>query len=105
MKTNQIVLIAGPYRSGTDDDPKKIADNVEVMEKMAYQVYKKGHTPVLGEWLALPLLRKAGSQQMGDEVFNQLFHSSAIRLLPHCDVVLCTGGLSAGADEIAWVSE
>ena len=100
MKTNKLVLIAGPYRSGTNDDPAKIASNVEVMEKMAYQVYEKGHTPVLGEWLALPLLREAGSRKIGDEIFKQLFHTSAIRLLEHCDVVLRIGGPSAGADEM-----
>ena len=103
MKDNKLVLIAGPYRSGTGDDPAKIAHNVEAMEKMAYQVYQLGHTPILGEWLALPLLREAGSAQIGDELFNRLFHTSAIRLLAHCDVVLRIGGSSAGADEMVKV--
>lgn len=105
MKTKQLVLIAGPYRSGTNDDPAKIANNVKVMEKMAYQVYLKGHTPILGEWLALPLLREAGSKQVGDELYNQLFHASAIRLLEHCDVVLRIGDASTGADEMIRIGE
>jgi hypothetical protein len=105
MKTNQLVLIAGPYRSGTNDDPAKIAENVEAMEKMAYQVYELGHTPILGEWLALPLLKEAGSTQIGDDIFKQLFHTSAIRLMEHCDVVLRIGGASAGADEMVRVGK
>ena len=32
-----IVLIAGPYRSGTGDDPAKLADNVRAMEAHAFR--------------------------------------------------------------------
>jgi ADP-ribose pyrophosphatase len=105
MKDNKLVLVAGPYRSGTGDDLEKIAQNVAAMEAVAYQVYQLGHTPLLGEWLALPLLREAGSVQIGDEIFNALFHTSAIRLLAHCDTVLRIGGASAGADEMVRVGE
>lgn len=105
MKDNKLVLIAGPYRSDTGDDPEKIAQNVAAMEAVAYQVYQLGHTPLLGEWLALPLLREAGSAEIGDKGFNDLFHTSAIRLLVHCDVVLRIGGASAGADEMVRVGE
>ena len=30
-----MILIAGPYRSGTNDDPKKIAANVEIFHPIA----------------------------------------------------------------------
>jgi hypothetical protein len=58
-----MILIAGPYRSGTNDDPEKIAANVHFMESFAVPIFRKGHIPVLGEWYALPLLALAGSKK------------------------------------------
>ena len=74
MRTNTqeealLVLVAGPYRSGTGDDP-------------------------------LPLIELAGSRRVGDEVFDEIFHPIARRLLALCDAVLRVGGASAGADEM-----
>jgi hypothetical protein len=95
-----MILIAGPYRSGTNDDPKLIAQNVENLAKIALFVYKMGHLPVLGEWIALPLIETAGSEKVGDDIFNDIFHPSAMRLISHCDAVLRIGGASQGADEM-----
>jgi hypothetical protein len=101
METKSLmVLIAGPYRSGTLDDPTLIAVNVKKMTDMALQVYRLGHTPVLGEWFALPLIEAAGSKNIGDEVFNEMFHPIAIRLIDHCDAIFRLGGPSKGADEM-----
>src|SRR5215510_10295099 len=93
-----LILIAGPYRSGTDDDPKKMAANVHFMESFALPIFRLGHIPVLGEWLALPLVQLADSKQIGDEAFNEIFHPIAERLLEKCDAVLRIGGKSTGAD-------
>ena len=93
-----MILIAGPYRSGTNDDPEKIEANVRIMESFAIPIFKKGHIPMLGEWLALPLVRLAGSNQIGDEPFNEIFHPIAEMLLDKCDAVLRVGGPSQGAD-------
>ena len=99
-KTSLMILVAGPYRSGTNDDPTLIAANVQQMTEAALRIYRKGHLPVMGEWFALPLIEAAGSKQMGDEVFNELFHPVAVQLIDHCDAVLRIGGASAGADEM-----
>ena len=99
------ILIAGPYRSGTEDDPKLIHQNIDFMNDIAVQVYETGHLPVLGEWYALPLIEKAGSQKIGDEIFNRIFHPSSVRLLKHCDAVLRIGGPSQGADEMVRVAQ
>jgi GDP-mannose pyrophosphatase NudK len=99
------ILVAGPYRSGTGDDPEKIEQNVRFMNEIALQLYEAGHMPVLGEWYALPLVATAGSAQLGDEVFNRIFHSSAVRLLEHCDAVVRVGGPSAGADMMVQVAK
>jgi hypothetical protein len=94
------ILIAGPYRSGTNDDPQRIAENVRLMSSYAIQVFRMGHLPVMGEWYALPLIETAGSQALGDAIFNEIFHPVAVRLIPFCDGILRVGGASAGADEM-----
>ena len=98
-----MILIAGPYRSNTNDDPALIGKNVQEMESYALHVFRLGHIPILGEWLALPLVELAGSQTIGDEAFNEVFHPIAIRLLEKCDGVLRVGGPSTGADEMVRV--
>lgn len=99
-KRSLMILVAGPYRSGTNDNPDLIAANVKAMTDTALEIYRMGHLPVLGEWFALPLIEAAGSKKMGDEVFNEIFHPVAIRLIDHCDAVLRIGGASSGADEM-----
>jgi hypothetical protein len=98
-----MILIAGPYRSGTNDDPDLIAKNVALMERYALPIFRAGHIPILGEWLALPLVHQAGSKRLGDAPFDQIFHPVAVRLLRKCDAVLRVGGTSSGADEMVRV--
>ena len=95
-----MILVAGPYRSGTNDDPQLIAANVKAMTDAALEIYRIGHLPVMGEWFALPLIEAAGSKKIGDEIFNKIFHPVAVQLIDHCDAVLRIGGPSAGADEM-----
>jgi hypothetical protein len=99
-----MILIAGPYRSGTNDDPEKMAANVQLMESYALPIFRLGHVPVLGEWFALPLVHLAGSKQVGDEAFNEIFHPIAERLLEKCDAVLRVGAESRGADLMVQVA-
>lgn len=93
-----MILVAGPYRSGTGGDPALLARNVDAMEACVMPLYRAGHLPVLGEWLALPTARLAGSAREGDSVYDDIFHPHAQRLLGRCDAVLRIGGESAGAD-------
>jgi hypothetical protein len=93
-----MILIAGPYRSGTGDDPAKMAENVREMERYALPLFRAGHIPIVGEWLALPLVALAGSERLGDAAFEEIFHPIAVRLLTRCDAVLRVGGASHGAD-------
>jgi hypothetical protein len=99
-KKRLMILVAGPYRSGTNDNPELIERNVKAMTDTALEVFRMGHLPVLGEWFALPLIQAAGSKNIGDEIFNDIFHPIAIDLVGHCDAVLRIGGASAGADEM-----
>jgi len=104
MKSKPLmILIAGPYRSGTNDDPVLIRKNVQEMESYTVPIFRAGHIPILGEWQALPLAELAGSAKIGDEAFNDVFHPIAVRLLAKCDAVLRVGGSSVGADEMVRV--
>ena len=69
-----MILIAGPYRSGTGDDPQRMAQNLRALEKAALPLYRKGHVPMIGEWVALPLLREAGSTRVGDAVYDEILY-------------------------------
>ena len=100
---SMMILVAGPYRSGTNDDPALIGKNVQEMESYALPIFRAGHIPILGEWLALPLVALAGSRKIGDEAFSEIFHPIAVRLLEKCDAILRVGGPSAGADEMVRV--
>lgn len=100
-----LILIAGPYRSGTDDDPALIAANVRAMTEMALRVFRLGHLPAMGEWFALPLIEHAGSQQVGDAIFDEIFHPISRRLVARCDGCLRIGGPSAGADEMVALAQ
>jgi hypothetical protein len=95
-----MILVAGPYRSGTGDDPAKLAANVEEMNRAALVLFRAGHLPLTGEALALPLVELAGSTRPGDGPFTEIFHPIARRLVARCDAVLRIGGPSAGADEM-----
>src|SRR4051812_7647211 len=95
-----MVLVAGPYRSGTGDRPELIAANLAAMNRAALQLFRAGHIPVLGEWFALPLIETAGSKRLGDPVFNEIFHPVSERLVGRCDACLRIGGASVGADEM-----
>ncbi len=95
-----LILVAGPYRSGTDDDPVRIAANRRAMDEAALKLFRLGHVPVTGEALALPLIELAGSRAIGDAVFNEIFHPIAERLVAKCDACLRIGGASQGADHM-----
>jgi hypothetical protein len=96
----KLILVAGPYRSGTGDDPVLIAKNVDAMTDASLDLFRAGHLPVMGEWFALPLIEHAGSTGIGDPVFNEIFHPISRRLVAKIDGCLRIGGPSTGADEM-----
>lgn len=94
-----LILIAGPYRSGTNDDAILMQRNLDYLESVALPLFRKGHIPVIGEWMALPLIRLAGSTCPGDSAWEEIQYPVAHRLLEKCDAVIRLAGASKGADE------
>jgi hypothetical protein len=100
-----MILIAGPYRSGTGDDETKMAANLARLEEAAWPIFRAGHLPMIGEWVALPVLRGAGGSKVTDPVAGEIMYPTAERLLAHCDAVLRLPGASTGADQDVAIAE
>jgi hypothetical protein len=94
-----MILIAGPYRGATGDDPTLMAHNLARLESVALPLFRAGHIPVIGEWFALPLLKVAGATSPGDAAYQEISYPIAHRLIERCDAVLRVPGESKGADE------
>lgn len=95
-----MVLVAGPYRSGTGDDPDLIAANLTAIRTASLALFRAGHLALNGEDVALPLAELAGSTRVGDAAFDEVFHPVGRRLVARCDAVLRLPGASAGSDEM-----
>lgn len=93
-----LILICGPYLSGTNGGPARIAANLAALEAMALPVYERGHLALVGEWSAVPIIRAAGGVHHSYSVFQAYQYPVAHRLLSRCDAVLRIPGSSRGAD-------
>lgn len=98
MNKSLMILISGPYMSGTNSDEDAIARNLKAMEDYALPIFHKGHIAVVGEWLAWPVIRQAGGDSHSSEQFSEYQYPVAHRLLEKCDAVLRIPGESKGAD-------
>jgi hypothetical protein len=87
------IMIAGPYRSGSSD-PARWAENLRKLNAAALAVFQKGHVPIVGVNLALPIVESAGEASYG-----QIMQPLSLRLTERCDAILRIDGASHGADE------
>jgi hypothetical protein len=87
------IMIAGPYRSGSSD-PQTWADNLRQLNLAAYASLQKGHVPIIGVNLALPIIEMAGEAR-----FDEIMLPLSLQLTERCDAVLRIGGTSDGADQ------
>src|SRR3954469_20114003 len=105
MTTPLLILIAGPYRSGTGDDPARLAAHLTALESAAWPLFRAGHVPMIGEWVALPVLSSAGATGIGDPLAEQVMYPTAERLLQHCDGVLRLPGPAGAHDQDVRIPE
>ena len=99
-----VILVAGPYRSGTNDDPALIEANMRAMNEAALRLFRAGHVGLTGEAVALPLVALAGSRRVGDAAWDEIMHPLGRRLAARCDATLRIGGPSRGADEMVEIA-
>ena len=86
-------MVAGPYTTGARTEEER-EENLLRLNRAAFEVFKKGHVPIVAIDLALPILRAAG-----DDARDPLLMPLALALAARCDAVLRLDGASAGADE------
>jgi len=98
MPATLIILVTGPYRTGTNNNPDLMRANLRKMEDAALRLFRAGHIPFIGEWVARPLMRVAASKKTGDNEFNEILYPAAARLILKCDAILRLPGESKGAD-------
>ena len=89
------IMIAGPYTSGAKSDAER-RSNLDAMNEAALKVFEKGHLPVIGVNLALPIIEVAG-----EERFDEIMMPISLEAAERCDACLRIGGPSAGADQEA----
>jgi len=89
------IMISGPYATGAADRAARAA-NLAALNRAALEVWRKGHVPVIGVNLALPVI-----EQAGPEHYDAIMLPLSLALAERCDACLRIGGASAGADREA----
>ena len=89
-----MIMVAGPYSSGGADAAKRAA-NLRRLNEAALAVFARGHLPVVGVNLALPMIEAAGGDAAA---YERLMMPVSLALAARCDACLRVGGPSAGAD-------
>jgi hypothetical protein len=95
-----MILVAGPYRSGTGDDPALIANNVAAMTDASLRALSRRAFAGDGRVVraaAHRACRLCGYRRPG---VQRDIPPISRRLLAKCDACLRIGGASAGADEM-----
>ena len=87
------IMIAGPYRTGASSESERHR-NLGTLNRAAFEVFRKGHVPIIGVNLALPIIEAAG-----DETYESVMMPVSLALADRCDAVLRLGGLCRGADD------
>src|SRR5947209_18128835 len=64
-----MILVAWPYRSGTNDGPALIEANMRAMNDAALRLFRAGHICITGQAHGFHLTEQAGSHQTGDAPF------------------------------------
>ena len=93
-----LVMIAGPYMSAPAETRRRSPPTARGSRRWRWPIYERGHLPLIGEWLALPIIHAAGGMEHGDSVFEAYQYPVARRLLERCDALLRLPGASRGAD-------
>jgi hypothetical protein len=86
------IMIAGPYQAGAKSDADREL-NLAALNRAAVEVFRKGHIPIIGVNLALPMIHAAGA-----EMYDTIMMPLSLALADRCDAILRLDGISSGAD-------
>lgn len=87
------IMVSGPYSTGAESDQER-EENLKMMNLAAYEVFRKGHVPIIGVNLALPIIRAAAGPD-----FDQVMKPLSLAATERCDAILRLPGASKGADQ------
>jgi len=87
------IMVSGPYTAGAPTAEARAA-NLEAMNRASLEVLARGHLPLVGVNVALPLIRVAGEAR-----FDELMMPISLAVAARCDACLRIGGPSRGADD------
>lgn len=88
------IWVCGPYASHGADQAQRAA-NLRAMNLAGLALFRRGHVPVLGANMALPLIAAAGTKDTAYDIRAPLSRA----LVERCDACLRMGGPSQGADQ------
>ncbi len=88
-------MVGGPYGTGAKTAAERAA-NLARMNEAALAVWRKGHLPIVGVNLALPIVAAAGGDAAGEAA---IMMPLSLALAERCDAFLRIGGASVGADQ------
>ena len=88
-------MVGGPYGTGAKSAADRAA-NLARMNEAALAVWRKGHVPVIGVNLALPIVEAAAGDAAADA---EIMMPLSLALADRCDAFLRIGGASIGADQ------
>ena len=103
VSTPLMILVAGPYRSGTSDDPAKIAPTSRHDRHCAAAVSRRAPAGA-GRVVRAAADRARGLERYRRRGVQRDLPSHPRRLLAKCDACLRIGGPSQGADEMVAVA-
>ena len=83
------IWICGPYATGGANHSQRAA-NLRVLNEAALDLFKRGHIPVIGANMALPMIEVAGLDDASHEIRLPL----SLALLDRCDACLRIGGIA-----------
>ena len=86
------IMIAGPYLGGSTNEADWTANHRE-LNRAALAVFDKGHVPMIGVNLALPIIDVAGQER-----YQDIMMPVSLAVAERCDACLRIGGASGGAD-------
>jgi hypothetical protein len=86
------IMIAGPYRPEASSQPTRERD-LSLLNQAALEIFRKGHVPLIGANMALPVIAAAGQDS-----YEEIMMPVSLALATRCDAVLRMEGASASAD-------